>query len=352
LVVGAVTLVNGALHTVHIAVDEVSGSDVTGVLAAVAGGVLITMSAVLPFLHRGERSLPPLRRWSVRILVTTATGALLLFVVLPIGVGIGQTHLYRSPIGAPPDGYQEVTFRSSDGLELAGWYTPSRNGAAVVVVSSAGGDRLGSVAHARLLAEHGYGVLLYDARGSGESEGSPNGFGWDWNHDVAGALSFLGAQPEVDPDRLGGLGLSTGADVLIEFAASHRELRAVVADGATGRSLADIPPGNPSAAVQMAPVLATASLLSGTKPGPPLRDLVAAVTPTPLLLIAAGSIPGEIDMNKVYARAAKPPVDFWVLPEARHTGAIHEEAAAYERRVIGHLDNALLGAARGGRDGQ
>jgi len=299
---------------------------------------------VLPFRHRNERNLPPLRRWVVRISATVATGALLVFAVLPIGVGIGKTHLFRSPIGAPPDGlYGEVTFPSSDGLRLSGWYTPSRNGAAVVVVSSAGGDRLVSVEHARLLADHGYGVLLYDARGSGESEGSPNGFGWDWDQDVTGALAFLRAQPEVDPDRLGGLGLSTGADVLIEVAASHPELRAVVADGATGRSLADIPPGNAAAALQMAPVLATASVLSGTRPGPPLEDLAAGVAPTPLLLIAAGSIPGEIAMNEVYARAAKPPVDFWVLPEARHTAAIRDEAAAYERRVLAHFDQALLG---------
>src|SRR3712207_3610072 len=174
----------------------------------------------------------------------SGTGALLFFVVLPIGVGIGQTHLFRNPIGAPPDdSYREVTFRSSDGLELAGWYTPSRNGAAVVVVSSAGGDRLGSVDHAELLASHGYGVLVYDARGSGASEGSPNGYGWGWDQDVAGALAFLRRQPEVDRDRLGGLGLSTGADVLIEVAAGDSDLRAVVGDGATGRSLADLPPG-------------------------------------------------------------------------------------------------------------
>jgi hypothetical protein len=73
------------------------------------------------------------------------------------------------------------------------------------------------------------------------------------------------------------------------------------------------------------------------------------VTPTPLLLIAAGSIPGEIAMNEVYARAAKPPVDLWVLPEARHTAAIRDEAVAYGRRVIRHFDQALLTAPDGRR---
>ena len=85
--------------------------------------------------------------------------------------------------------------------------------------------------HARLLASHGYGVLLYNARGSGLSEGDPNGWGWDWQRDVVGAIDFLQARDGVEDDRIGGLGLSTGADVLIEVAAHDPELRAVVADG-------------------------------------------------------------------------------------------------------------------------
>ncbi|HYO40914.1 MAG TPA: CocE/NonD family hydrolase [Nocardioidaceae bacterium] len=349
LIFGAVTVTNGSMHALHLAVDDVSGSDVSGILAATAGAVLIVLSAVLPFLHRGERLEPPLRRWPKRVLVTTVTAAFMSLAVLPILVGIGQTHLFRSPIGEPPDSsYEEVTFPSSDGLRLAGWYRPSRNGAAIVVVSGAGGDRRGSVEHARMLAKHGYGVLLYDARGSGESEGSLNGYGWGRDQDVAGALTFLSTRPEVDPERVGGLGLSRGADVLIEVAASDSRLAAVVGDGATARSLADIPPGEKSAVLWMAPVLATASVLSGTWPGPPLEELAAEVSPTPLLLIATGSLDGEMLLNEVYAGAARPPVDLWVLPEAHHTAAIRDQAVAYERRVIGHFDTALLGSENGG----
>jgi hypothetical protein len=62
-----------------------------------------------------------------------------------------------------------------------------------------------------------------------------------------------------------------------------------------------------------------------------------------LLLIAAGSIPMEIAMNRVYAEAAEEPVELWELPEANHTAAIRDEAAAYEQRVIAHFDEALLG---------
>lgn len=90
------------------------------------------------------------------------------------------------------------------------------------------------MAHAQLLARHGYGVLVYDSRGRGESDGSPVGFGWGWTKEVAGALAFLRKRSDVDPERIGGLGLSRGADVLIQVAVEDTGLKAVVADGATG----------------------------------------------------------------------------------------------------------------------
>src|SRR5204862_143617 len=73
----------------------------------------------------------------------------------------------------------------------------------------------------------------------GESEGSPNAFGWGWQDDVEGAVDFLEARADVDRGRIGGLGLSTGADVLLQVAARDRRLAAVVSDGASGESFAD-----------------------------------------------------------------------------------------------------------------
>jgi uncharacterized protein len=191
----------------------------------------------------------------------------------PIGLGIVETHKWREPVGDPPSAaYHDVTFKASDGLDIAGWYRPSENGAAVLVVHGGGSDRKGSVDHAKMLARHGYGVLLYDARGRGESDGSPNGYGWDWGKDVAGALAFLERRDDVDPERIGAVGLSTGADVLIEVAAERRDLAAVVTDGAAAGSFEDwhrlrgtelgIAPGWM--------MFKTIKVLSGDPPGAPL----------------------------------------------------------------------------------
>ena len=43
----------------------------------------------------------------------------------------------------------------------------------------------------------------------------------------------------------------------------------------------------------------------------------------------------------LYDAAAGAPVEHWNLPDAQHTHAIHEHAAAYEQRVVGFLNEAL-----------
>jgi len=347
LAFSVLTLVNGALHARHISLDGPAASDYTGALALAAGVVLVVLGVAIPFLHRGEGAAKRSRRWAHRVVAVVA-GFLVLYACLyPVSAAIVVTHKYREPIGDPPSAaYRPVTFTASDGLELSGWYVRSRNRGAVLLVHGGGGDRTGAEEHAELLARHGYGVLLYDARGRGESEGSPTGApGWGWEKDVEGALAFLGGRPDIDSDRIGGLGLSTGANVLIEVAAERRELRAVVAEGATARSFADYRnlAGLDIAAPYWWTFYTAARVFSGSSPGEPLKDLVSRVAPTPLLLIAGGrGIPQERDLNRMYAEAAREPVELWDLPDVGHTDAIRERPREYERRVVGFFNQVLL----------
>ena len=61
--------------------------------------------------------------------------------------------------------------------------------------------RSGPQAHTRMLVHHGYGVLLFDRRGEGESQGASNLFGWGGDRDILAAVEFLKAQPDVDPAK-------------------------------------------------------------------------------------------------------------------------------------------------------
>jgi fermentation-respiration switch protein FrsA (DUF1100 family) len=336
---GALALVNGLLHVVHVVTDGPAASDLTGLLAAAAGAVLVGLAIAIPWRHRGAGTVR-----SRAIAVPLGLLALLVLVV-PIGLAIVETHKWREPIGAPPSAaYEEVAFRAADGLDIAGWYRPSRNGAAVLVVHGGGSDRTGAVTHAKMLAGHGYGVLLYDARGRGESEGSPNSYGWDWGKDAAGALAFLRRRGDVQPGRIGALGLSTGADILLEVAADRSAgIDALVTDGAAAGSFEDGQRLNgfsietPTAWTMFKAMEA----LSGDAPGPALEEVVPRIS-SPVLMISAGE-KVERDFNVLYDAVGGPGVEHWNLPNAHHTDAIREEPVAYERRVVAFFDDALRG---------
>jgi uncharacterized protein len=334
---GGLALVNGALHVMHIGKHGADGGDFTGALAFAAGIVLLGLAAAIPFRRRGSGV------WRARAVAVPAFAAGLLFVLVPMGMGVVASHKWRSPIGPPPDAaYREVAFEASDGLDLKGWYRPSENGANVLVVHGGSSDRDGSVAHAEMLAAHGYGVLLYDARGRGESEGSENNYGWDWAKDVDGALAFLKAQDGVDPERIGALGLSTGADVLIEFAGERDDFAALVSDGAAAGSFADgqrLQGTNLNTPVSFV-MFSTIQVLTGDGPGPALEDAIARIK-SPTLLVSAGTTL-ERDFNVHYDEVAgDAPVEHWNLPDANHTDAIYEQREQYERRVVDFLDAEL-----------
>jgi dienelactone hydrolase len=333
---GLFALVNGAMHIGHLDAGGPAGADLTGIAAAGAGVVLVALAAVIPWRRRGEGT------WRSRAVALPA-GLLALAVLAPIAMGIGATHKWREPVGSPPGAaYQDVAFEASDGLDLAGWYRPSENGAAVLVVHGGSSDRKGSVHHAELLARHGYGVLLYDARGRGESDGSENNYGWDWSKDISGALEFLKARDEVDPGRIGAVGLSTGADALIDVAGERDDIAALVTDGAAAGSFADWQRlrGTELGTVPGWVMFSTIRLLSGDAPSRPLEEQVRKIE-TPTLLISAGT-DVERDFNVLYDEAAADaPVEHWNLPDAHHTDAIHEHPDVYEQRVASFFDQTL-----------
>ncbi len=342
---GLLILIAGGLHVAHALIDEAELSDFTGMLATAAGAILIGLGLVVAW--RAPSHPRRLRRWLRRGLVVAGAVVIGFYAVFPIGAAMFVTHAPREPIdGTFSVPHEEVSFRTSDGLTLRGWYTPSRNGAAIVLVHGAGGSRLGPRRHAELLARRGYGVLLYDARGRGESDGDPLGFDWTWQPDVDAAIEFLKARPDVREGRVGGVGLSSGAEALIETAARRRDLRAVVAEGAGVRAYGD--PLDTSGAEKWVTLpyatmmFAAAQVLSGESEVRSVGDFVGEGAPGRVLLIAAGAVAAEQELNALWARRAAGRVELWEVPDGEHTAAIEEQPQEYERRVIDFFDRILL----------
>jgi fermentation-respiration switch protein FrsA (DUF1100 family) len=267
-----------------------------------------------------------------------------LFVFGPIGMAVLATHKARAPVEAADLGraHEQVSFTTSDSLELKGWYVPSRNRAAVIVFPG----RTGTVTRARMLARHGYGVLVFDRRGEGESEGDINLFGWGGEPDLRAAITFLRNRTDVDPERIGGLGLSVGGEMLLQTAADTPELRAVVSEGAGYRSSAEQRHIAPDGLWWLSPttvMTAATAVLSNQAPPDDLTDLVGRISPRPVLLIyAKHGQPAEVDLNPVYHERAGAPKELWAIEGGGHTGGYAAEPAEYERRVVGFFDRALL----------
>jgi fermentation-respiration switch protein FrsA (DUF1100 family) len=199
-----------------------------------------------------------------------------------------------------------------------------------------------------MLAGHGYGVLLLDARGYDGSQGDPNMFGWDDAKDIDAAVAWLRRQPDVRGGRVGGIGFSVGGEMMLQAAAQNRGLRAVVSEGAGSRTVReDLLRGFrgwlaiPESAVQTTAL----GVLSGTPPPPSLDDLVGRIAPRPLLLIYAGHGVDSEELNPTYFQAASAPKALWRIASSSHTGGFEAAPRAYEARVSGFFDRALLGRA-------
>jgi dienelactone hydrolase len=316
-----------------------SGDDYTGLLAIPAGLILAGIGVVT--LWRSRKGGGLIRRYARR--AALALGLLLgLYVGLyPFAESYVLTHAARAYVPTPQLGttFEQVTFTTSDGLRLNGWYVPSRNGAAVISFPG----RKGPQKPARMLARHGYGVLLFDRRGEGESEGDPNAVGWAGNRDVKAAIAFLRARPDVDRDRVGALGLSVGGEVLLQTAAETDELKAVVSEGAGMRSVREAVHAAGTEKIVATAVFAilTAGVSAFASDLPP-RDLLE-LSPEirqPLLVIHATPGQGGEKLSRDYYEAATGPKEYWAAPGG-HTGAIEAAPKEYERRVVGFFDRAL-----------
>lgn len=340
--VGLFALVAGlATSGLHSLGEGAADDDYTGVLAILAGGALVVLGAVT--LWRSRKLDRKVWRYARRSLIGIAGLLVAVQVVGGAALGYYATHRPRSAVSEPNLGraHEDVALTTSDGLRLEGWYVPSRNRAAVLVFPGRSG---GKQHHARNLIRHDYGVLLVDNRGHGASEGDANAFGWDDETDVNAAIDYLASRTDVDADRIGGLGLSVGGETLLETAAHTDRLRAVVSEGAGGRTFKE-DLAMPGAVKWLgAPYFVTASVstavFSNTMPPESLEELVKDIPPRPVFLIHAK---GE-DLNGVYFRSAGEPRNWsiWEVPGAGHIGGLDTRPAEYERRVTAFFDRALL----------
>ncbi len=332
----------------HVAARDASPFMMAAALSAGAGLVLV---------GTGIRQLLAAAHGWWRLLGVTAAAVVTAATLLTLPFAVAATSVPHHALSprTPADislAYRDVSFPATDGVQLSGWYIPSGRSTgpapAVVLLHGSGSTRSAVLDHAAALAGRGYAVLLFDARGHGDSAGTAMDFGWYGNPDLSGAVTFLIGLPGVDPSAVGAVGMSMGGEEAIGAAGSDPRIRAVVAEGATHRVAADkswqadrygvagIAQGWLDSVTYGA-----AAVLSAVEPPQTLRESAIRVAPRPMLLITAGERPDEA-LSAQHIRSGSPAtISIWNVPGADHVGALAVDPQEWTRRVDDFLAAAF-----------
>lgn len=157
---------------------------------------------------------------------------------------IAQSHYVYYPeraLLANPGGiglrYEEVTFETSDGVQLSGWFIPSDSAGGVILFCH---GNAGNISHRlesiQVFHRLGLSVFIFDYRGYGESKGKPTEQGT--YKDAEAAWDYLVAERQIEPSQVIIFGRSLGGAVAAWLAQSHRPAALVVES--TFTSLPDI----------------------------------------------------------------------------------------------------------------
>ncbi len=204
------------------------------------------------------------------------------------GLAFVRQGLTGTAEGSGLAGALDVEYGRSEGAPLRGWYAPSKNGGAILFVHGAGGNRQSLAREAALLRADGFGVLLIDLPGQGESGGRIT-CGRTEEAAVQAAVEWLARQSASgrEPLRIGGLAHSLGSQFLARTAASDPRLRAIVLEAASTSIIDRVRESHRQWGWLGALPATLAFFQEGTNPwATPARDAVAAIAPRPVLLIS------------------------------------------------------------------
>jgi fermentation-respiration switch protein FrsA (DUF1100 family) len=294
----------------------------------------------------------------LRFLLIACGAYLFLAIAAGIVAGEASLKLVRRPLhhreevaslvrGRYQASLEEVSIQAADGVSLKGWYIHPHNfnGSVVVLLHGITDNREGVAGYGKLFLDHGYAVLLPDARAHGESGGQLATYGVKEADDVHRWADWIYRH---DPPRcIYGFGESYGAAIVLQSLAVEPRYCAVVAESSfsTAREMSYERVSGPLhlqpwfGRTLGRPIIASAVLYAR------LRYSVDLLEPSPLDAVVRSRVPvllihGENDHeisprhSIILAGAAHDHIAIWLVPNAFHTGAWLAAHQEFEDRVL------------------
>jgi len=122
--------------------------------------------------------------------------------------------------------YEEVAFKSTDGVKLSGWFLPSnKTKSAIIVMHGYPADKANLLGIAEFLAKD-FNVFLFDFRSFGKSEGTYTTAGYLERKDLLGAINYM--EKDKNITKIGLYGFSLGGAVALMT--NHPNIKSIVTD--------------------------------------------------------------------------------------------------------------------------
>lgn len=128
--------------------------------------------------------------------------------------------------------YEDVYFKTEDGLELNGWYIKSgEENPTIFFFHGSDGNISNRITHIRLLRKLELNVFILDYRGYGHSQGEVSEEGIYKDSNVA--YHYLKSRKDLNPRKIFPFGESMGGAVAIDLACKHKFPLVIVQSVAT-----------------------------------------------------------------------------------------------------------------------
>jgi len=293
-------------------------------------------------------SRPLWKRLIVALGLTGLVGAIVLaglIVRLSIQASINSLSPPQIPADQTPSQYgiiqyEEVSIITDDGVRIAGWYIPPSADNQMVILMAHGyaHNRAMLLPEAEILSQQGYGALLFDFRGHGDSDSAQVTFGDQEQRDLTAAIDYVGSRPEVA--RIGAIGFSMGAAVVAEVAAEDSRLVAVVIEAAFPSLEQEIfYRANAFWLLSQVPaalvIRGSGVDVTGVRP----IDKLCSISPRKVLLVYGANDqdvpPGTIDaMSENLCENG----EAWIIPDAGHRNFTIDAPEEYSIRLTDFFD--------------